>query len=289
MKFENLSNRVRIAIVLFFLLRGLLALVGGASEKAATVVSLATVAGAWTLIVVSRWLIVTSKQSRWLYRLYRYRSPASSDISVGPPLPQGILERLYQRIRPPKWCRKSDDALMIIYRDQDKLRREGTIALGVLVQANMSLFEKGGANAPANVLYTTDTEIEHPVHKLAVMADKIFSLKNTKPDDPDEKKFAGMVSYEFGRDFRVSVPDRLSQGLDVTYTTIMIHRKHLPYGYLTNAYFPLLIHTESRAAMILPARYWASELIETWEPQETPLVATEALVNARAGKPEQHF
>jgi hypothetical protein len=225
--------------------------------------------GGVTLLVAGQWVAPKIKQSNWLYRLYRYRSPAVAAGQLVLPNPSpGILERLYLHIHPPKWCRTSQDDLMIIYRDQDKLLREGMIALCVLIQANALLFEKGAGSAPANVLYTTDLEIVDPLKPLYEIAYKIGSLKNTKPDDPDELKFARMISYEYGRDFRVSVPDSLSEGLDVTYTTIMVHRKHLPFGYITNFYFPLLIHQESRAAMILPARYWPDELISEWMPRK---------------------
>jgi hypothetical protein len=224
--------------------------------------------GVWALFYFSGPLISAVKQNGLLYKLYRYRSPARHGGMLShPPLSPGLLERLYLRIRPPKWCRKLDDPLMIVYRDQGKLVREGIVALGLLVQANSLLFKKGEANnAPANVLYMTEWEVDDPVQRLAEVAQKIYSLKDSEPDDAEEQKFARMVSYGHGRDFRVSVPPSLSGELDATYTTIMIHRKHLPYGYLTGGYFPLLVHQESRAAMILPARYWPDEIISDWTP-----------------------
>ena len=115
------------------------------------------------------------------------------------------------------------------------------------------------ANAGYGLLHA-----EHPVARMLEVARRIFSLKNTQPEDPDEARFARMVSYELGRDFRVTVPEKLSGGLDLTYTTIMVHRRHLPEGRLAVPYFPLLIHPESRAAMILPARFWPDDFLEEW-------------------------
>lgn len=227
--------------------------------------------GGCAFLFAAYWLAPRVKESitesGWMYKLYRYRSPANAGMLARPPLSPGIFERLYLRVRPPRWCRRWQDDLMIVYREQDKLMREGGVALAVLVQANLKLFSKGGPKAaPASVLYTTDGEMEDPVLRLTEISQKLYALKNTKPEDEDERRFARIVSYEMGRKFRVSVPESLSQGLDVTYTTIMIHRKHLPFGYLTAGYFPLLIHQESRAAMILPARYWPEELIADWTP-----------------------
>lgn len=203
-------------------------------------------------------------QNRWVYRLYRTRRDARFGEKFYLPHRPGLLERLYLRMTPPRWCRRSKDELMLIYRDQHKLFGEGTLALAALVQANVRLFEKGFDNHPANIIYTTDFDIERPVPRLLRVAHRIFSLKNTKPEDPDEKRFASIVSYELGRDFRVTVPESLSDGLDITMTTIMVHRKHLPEGKLSAPYFPVLVHMESRAVVLLPSRYWPAGFVEEW-------------------------
>lgn len=198
----------------------------------------------------------------WSYKLYRLRrDPQFKGVFHLPHRP-GLLERLYLRVSPPGWCRKDD--LMAVFRDRGKLLREGHVVPAVLVQANALLFERGADDAPANVIYTTDADAEQPVAHMLEVARKLFSLKNTKPEDADEARFARMVSYELGRDFRVTVPERLSGGLDLTYTTIMVHRRHLPAGRLAAPYFPLVIHPESRAALILPARYWPDDFLEEW-------------------------
>ncbi len=200
--------------------------------------------------------------SRWASKLCRLRRDQRIKGVFYLPQRLGLLERLYLRVSPPGWCRTDD--LMAAFRDRGKLLREGQIVPAVLVQANALLFERGADDAPANVIYTTDSDAEQPVARMLEVAQKIFSLKDTKPEDADEARFARMVSYELGRDFRVTVPEGLSGGLDLTYTTIMVHRRHLPEGRLAVPYFPLVIHTESRAAMILPARYWPDDFLDEW-------------------------
>lgn len=200
--------------------------------------------------------------SRWLYKLYRRGKEKSLSGAFHLPRRPGLLERLYLRVSPPRWCRKDD--LIAVFKDREKLLSEGRIVLAVLVQANIRLYERGADDHPANVLYTTEPDAGSHIAEMLATAHRIFSLKNTKPEDADELRFARMVSYELGRDFRVTVPERLSGGLDLTYTTIMVHRKHLPEGRLTTPYFPLLIHDETRASMILPARYWPEEFLKGW-------------------------
>lgn len=195
-------------------------------------------------------------------RLYRMRRDPRLAGAFHLPQRPGLLERLYLRASPPLWCR--GDALMLVYGERRKLLSEGTLVWAVLVQANERLFRRGSQDHPANVVYTTDREAEQPVARMLAVAGKFFSLKNTRPEDADEATFARMISNESRRDFRVTVPDSLSGGLDLTFTTIMVHRKHLPEGYLTKPYLPLLIHPESRAALILPARYWPDGFLDEW-------------------------
>lgn len=203
------------------------------------------------------------KHNRLMYRLRRSHNPVVCKF-VRPFGKPGLLEKIYLRIRPPKWCRDSNDELLLIYRDQKKLIDHGQVAIAMLVQGNVVLFKKGYEDAPANVIYSDDLRAENLLERLRTAALQIFSLKEMKPEDPEELKFARMVSYEYSRDFRITLPDKFAPDLNATYTTIMVHRKHLPEGYLANEFFPLLIHEESRAAMILPARYWSKELLADW-------------------------
>ena len=47
----------------------------------------------------------------------------------------------------------------------------------------------------------------------------------------------------------------------------MVHRKHLPRGYLRANWFPLVVAPkETPASVILPGRYWDAELVRRWKP-----------------------
>ena len=67
-----------------------------------------------------------------LYKLRRTHG-AIADKIVRPFGKPGLLERVYVRLRPPKWCRRSKDDLMLIYRDQKKLMNEGEVVVAMLV------------------------------------------------------------------------------------------------------------------------------------------------------------
>lgn len=206
------------------------------------------------------------KKNIILFRFYRNWGKSDDHSASFARRPsQGFLEKIYLKVHPPAWCKKENSNLMAIYRDQDKLIYEGVVCLAVFVQANVLLFSPGAVDYPANVIYCADLEVDDLLGKLRAVAYKIGALKNTKPEDADEREFAWLVSYEYGRPMRITVPPRLAGDLDITFTTIVVHRKHLPSGYLICDFVPLLIHPESRASIILPARYWPEEIFSQWE------------------------
>src|SRR5215208_3821792 len=104
---------------------GMLRLLGVSPTSPWVLVSL----GASLLVALAPFLRRRVLSSRWPYRLYRARrNPLLAGAFHLPPRP-GLFERLYQRVRPPRWCRADD--LMAVFRDRGKLLREGNIVPAV--------------------------------------------------------------------------------------------------------------------------------------------------------------
>lgn len=100
---------------------------------------------------------------------------------------------------------------------------------------------------------------------LVDIAHRMSSLIGTTPDDPALLHCAQAINEENRRVMHLPLPEALSAGREVFVTTIMVHRRHLPNGMLSNSIFPLLIHpTATEATIILPSRYWASALLRAW-------------------------
>ncbi len=165
----------------------------------------------------------------------------------------------------PFWVWKTGDDLRVVYREQAKLLREGEVALAVIVQANAELFAKGEEDLPANVIYSPDAGIEDKLPLLTATAEKLYSFKNQRLQGEEEKRFSDLVTDEYKRAMKVPVPESLSEGLEVYFTTIMVHRKHLPDRFLAQNFFPLLVHPEARSALIVPSRYWSEDILSAWK------------------------
>lgn len=163
------------------------------------------------------------------------------------------------------------EKLYIVYESRNRLLREGNVALAAIVQANNELYAPGEKDRPANVVYSSDRATPDLLRVLSRCADRIFALKNTTPDRPEERKFAEMVTDECRREMRVPVPRGIAEIDGITLTTIMVFRPDLPHGYLTNGFFPLLVHRHTPATLIVPSPYWPAAISEAWELDESGL------------------
>lgn len=168
----------------------------------------------------------------------------------------------YTKLEKPNWMLQSkDDRFESTYRDQKVLIREGRIAVACIVQANSLLFEQGKDNCPAVMLFSEDTFFEEQPEKLKSIASKLFRIKGVSCEDEEIQMFADILADEKVTLFNYEIPDKLTYGKKVFFTTFMVHREHLPNGYIDFDYFPALICPEkTEASIILPAKYWASEI-----------------------------
>lgn len=163
----------------------------------------------------------------------------------------------------PPWMNKTD-ALSEILKQQTLLYKEGVIVWGALIQANKLLFSPGRDDCPALLVYSSDTYFDARPQELRLIGQKIFSLKDTSPSDPELKNVAQLVSDEMGRSMGFKLP-RVFSNRDIRAATFMVFRKHIPNGVLSAGLFPLLIHPSTEAVMIGPSEFWPIEMIIMWK------------------------
>ncbi|MEM8805453.1 MAG: hypothetical protein AAGF01_05440 [Cyanobacteria bacterium P01_G01_bin.38] len=198
------------------------------------------------------------------YEIYKTRQNFRTGFRFWAPQQWG-----YHFILPPRWMVLSRDLRFISqYRDQFRLLRTGKIVWGYLVQANTLLFEAGPKNHPAALVYSPDPTFHNNLPALASLAKDLFALKNqtlTHPETEELKIFADAITSEVRGLLNVEIPRHSTWGKQVYFTTLTVHRKHLPTGYLKLGWFPLLIAPDtSSAVMILPERYWSANLKTLW-------------------------
>ena len=185
-----------------------------------------------------------------------------------PPRHLDLAERLF--ILGCRWdairFRMASDKLYVVFEARKRLLREGNVALGFIVQANVELFAPGDSDLPAQVIYCTGRTIPKLLRILADCAKRLFALKDTEPDRAEERQLAELITDEYGREMRFPVPKAIAGIEGVMLTSIMVFRSDLPHGYLTNAFFPLLTHPDTPAVMIVPSKFWPDAILRAWEP-----------------------
>ena len=70
---------------------------------------------------------------------------------------------------------------------------------------------------------------------------------------------------------RLRVPDELTDGREVVYTSIMVRRLDLPEHRLAGASFPVLILPErTECGLIAPWEWWSPALVAEWRASVPP-------------------
>ncbi|BAY27627.1 hypothetical protein NIES2100_74520 [Calothrix sp. NIES-2100] len=180
------------------------------------------------------------------------------------------LKRLmYNSLIPPWWMIKAGDRrFCVLYRDQNILWKKGIVVWGRIVQANNLLFDPGKWDHPAVIVFSPVPVFDSKLKDLTRIAHDLYELKDKKlnhPEMADFVTFAEAITNEMDCLFNVKIPESLTLNQLVYFTSIMVYRKHLPGGYLKSGWFPILIAPDKTpAAMILPAKYWFSEILDLW-------------------------
>lgn len=178
---------------------------------------------------------------------------------LGPP-PRA---KLGYTARPPAWM-SAGDRLRDIYERAADLMKRGTLVWGHFIQANSGLFQPSGDDAPGTILYATDLRADVAPEQLAKAAQLCFRLKDSHPVDDDAARVARCLTNEYGRHDRVPLPLSRTDGVPMTMAIAMVHRTHLPTGYLSTMLVPLLAHEDIDGVILLPCEHWADDLKRGW-------------------------
>lgn len=164
----------------------------------------------------------------------------------------------YNRLNKPDWMTEYNiSTYESIYENQRMIFKEGRVVLASLVQANSLLFNEGENNHPAVMIYSDDLYFEkHPL-ELVEIASNLYNIKGKKGYEEDVQVFADHLANEVETLFSYKIPEKLTKGKEVFYTSFMVHREHLPNKCIDFRLFPAVVLPEkTEGTMILPSRYW---------------------------------
>jgi hypothetical protein len=132
-------------------------------------------------------------------------------------------------------------------REQGRLTRDGQTVVARIILANPSLYDLKPATFEfAFLVFTRDADPSE--RHLAFLGRVAASLQRFEPDetDPDEKKLAWALQTQRTIGDVVRIPDRVTGGREVYFTTTPVKRRMLPDGKLTREYLYLRVIPEGR-------------------------------------------
>jgi hypothetical protein len=163
----------------------------------------------------------------------------------------------------PAWV--GQDELEIVLRDQRAVLAMGEVFWGVLVQAHPALARPGPLDHPANLIYSRDAAVVRDPARLVAVAKRIRDLKYTTPEPPGLRRFAELLGDDRRRAMRWDVPESLTGGLSVYFTTVLIARSHLPGRTLVGELVPVIVRYDTPAALVVPSAVWPRGFRIEWE------------------------
>lgn len=184
---------------------------------------------------------------------------------IDPPRQFDESEMMEFRVPQPDWMKKDfRPALQELWRNEIRVFREGSIVWGHIVQAHPKLYLQGTIDYPAALIYSRDAYFDDRPGELAQMAEALGELKGSRHDHPQMQLFSDMMREEREVQLNMALPRPLTKGRAVTYTTVLVFRKHLPVAHLVLDLVPLVVHPQLQATWILPARWWPAALLDMW-------------------------
>ncbi|RZG45773.1 hypothetical protein [Acinetobacter wuhouensis] len=173
-----------------------------------------------------------------------------------------FIKNLFLRSKKPKWM-DANDPLNAQYKHQSLLLNHGNIVWAAVVQANSLLFQDGPLNHPAHIIYSPTDNFDHNPEYLSEVASKIYSLKNTIPDDTQLNELAEMVTNEKERGLNWQLPSAFTNS-PIRSTTFVFAREHSPNRKLSIKLIPILIHPSTPVCMMVPSIFWTPKFTKEW-------------------------
>lgn len=145
------------------------------------------------------------------------------------------------------------------------LAEKGRIVWAAIAQANDQIFSEGPHDLPCNTIFSVDSYFDARPHHLLRIAEKIYKLKGTAPDDPVLAKVAAVMSDEQNGVFNWRLPRKVTDGHAAFFTCTMLHRTRMPRRVLEGRLLPLVVAPgTSQSNMVLPLSCWVPGLIDRW-------------------------
>jgi hypothetical protein len=150
------------------------------------------------------------------------------------------------------------------------LLKRGRVTFGLVIDADPALAHpqrnEDAHDGFAVVLFGSDLPVEVTGEVLNDVADRVRTSEADNSASKEVESFKSHLDDCWPFPALVEVPRELTRGNIVYCTSVLVVLRHMPLGYLSSTWIPLLVNpSESPHVMILPMRYWPEAWRQQWK------------------------
>lgn len=146
--------------------------------------------------------------------------------------------------------------------DYVRLTEHGRLVWGVVIQVESATMSDGPLEYPCNIVFSLQPYFETRPQHLGRIAAAISNLKHTFPTEPALAKAAAIITDEKNYVFNWRLPYRLTDGYEVYFSCLMLHRVRLPRRRLSGPFLPVVVAPgEVECCMLAPLSCWPAVLL----------------------------
>jgi hypothetical protein len=113
------------------------------------------------------------------------------------------------------------------------------------------------------MLYSSDSFFDARPQELRALAHQVFSSKG-KDAPEDIRRISDWLANEQQTAFNLALPGSVT-ARPAFATAVLFFRKHLPEQHISGTWMPLLMHSGTRAVIVVPRQFWPRELVGRWK------------------------
>jgi hypothetical protein len=179
--------------------------------------------------------------------------PSLPDAWLATPRKFPLRDRLiFLRIVRPDWA-ESDD-LRYFFENHRRVLTHGRLVLAAVIQANPSLYDLHGPDAPGEVVY--DFAGSMTEDELLQLAGRLETLRRDGSRDQRADRIGDYLARRDERVFGWPIPDGWGPET-CRISSLYFPRHHLWGCRLENKIVPVCVDPETGVAVVFPAKYWS--------------------------------
>lgn len=170
----------------------------------------------------------------------------------------------YLRVRKPPLAFGMASGRKAAYKRFGELLERGRVVWGSLVVAQNELFKSGNQDGWAVAAYCPRLHVHDNLDGVAQASQEVDKLRERRDLGSGElglKKKVKRVGNWFSPE---ALPESINPRNDLSVSSVLVFRKHLPKGRLVSGWFPVLADPEIDGIAILPERYWTPDMRDAW-------------------------